>query len=76
MLRHSSDEMNNLKFWYVTPRHCPEAILFPVSLTEGSQFYMLIVPEHMAPDCGLNHKLMTDENNWMYSGEFGEILRL
>jgi hypothetical protein len=75
MLRHSS-EMNNLKFWYVTPRHCLEAVLFPVSLTEGSQFDMLIGPEHMAPDCGLNHKLMTNENNWMYSGELGEILHL
>jgi len=74
MLRHLS-EMNNLKFWYVTSRHCLEAILFPVSLTEGSQFDMLIGPEHMVPDCCLNHKLMTDDN-WMYSGEFGEILGL
>jgi hypothetical protein len=64
MLRHSS-EMINLKFWYVTHRQCLEAILFPVSLTEGSQFDMLIGLEHMVPDCGLNHELMTDENNWI-----------
>jgi hypothetical protein len=64
MLGHSS-EMINLKFWYVTPRYCLEATLFPVSLTEGSQFDMLIGLKHMVPDCGLNHKLMTDENNWI-----------
>jgi len=75
MLRHSP-EMNNLKFWFVASRHCLEAIQFPVSLIEDSQFDILIGPEHMVPDCGLNHKLMTDENNWMYSGEFGEILGL
>jgi hypothetical protein len=55
--------MNNLKFWYVTPRHCLEAVLFQVSLTEGSQFDMLIGLQHMVPDCGLYHKFMTDENN-------------
>jgi hypothetical protein len=75
MLRHSS-ETNNLKFWHVTPRHYLEAILFPVSLTEGSQFDMLIGLEHMLPGCGLNHKFMTDENNWIYSGELGKILHL
>jgi hypothetical protein len=55
---------------------CLEATLFPVSLTEGSQFDMLIGLEHMVPDCGLNRKLMTDENNWIYSVEFSGILHL
>ena len=68
--------MNNLKFWNVTHRHCLEAILFPVFLTEGSQFDMLIRLQHTVPDCGLNHKFMTDKNNWIYSGELGEILHL
>lgn len=46
--------MNNVKLWYVTPRHCLEEIIFPVALTEGSQFDMLIGLEHMVLKYGFN----------------------
>jgi hypothetical protein len=65
--------MNNLKCGYVTPRHCLEAILFPVPLTEGSQFDMLIGLEHLILDCGVNLTLKIRENNWIYSVELGVI---
>jgi hypothetical protein len=32
-------------------------LFFPVALTEGSQFDMLIGLEHMVLECGLNPKL-------------------